>query len=196
MLLLIRNSVQPSFQFFNFDVGVTNTIGAPVFDSLDLANDAIDHYINAAESLTTNALAGTLSGINYDSAGYALVSFATTCNDQLTYSGTIPLSNSTDFSAQGSYKICVELVKAGFDSDYGASSIIIYDTASPSFSSAPLTNEAVDGTISVADQALDNGLVLIGGSGYDEVGYKIVDPATTGTLLSYTIRREQLVRQI
>ena len=67
-----------------------------------------DGYINIAERLLANDLAGSLNALAYTSVAYQLVTAATTCDGSFSY-GTMPKSNSADFGADGNYKICVKL---------------------------------------------------------------------------------------
>ena len=153
---------------------------APAFTSLALANNATDGYINAAEKLLTNALAGSLSGTNYNTATYKLVSSVTTCDFNLVY-GAMPIGTSGDFGADGNYKVCVKLTDtAGNSPDYGASNTIVLKTSMPGFSSLALANEAADTYINAADRLLANPLAgSVSGSNYNTAGYKLVTNATT-----------------
>ena len=153
---------------------------APAFNSIALANNATDGYINAAEKLLTNALAGSLSGTNYNTATYKLVSSVTSCDVNLVY-GAMPVGTSGDFGADGNYKVCVKLTDtAGNSPDYGASNTIVLKTSIPGFSSLALANEAVDTYINAADRLLANPLAdSLSGSNYNTAGYKLVTNATT-----------------
>lgn len=179
MILIVRNTSTSSFQFFNFDIAVTMTMGAPIFDSLALANLATDHYINASESAGTSALASTLSGVNYSGAGFKLVSFATACDGALTYGASIPAANSADFSGDGNYKICVELTQAGYSPAYGASALIIRDVTVPNISAVNLANDVADAVLNQTEIGLNSVLVAVTSTGGDVTEYKITDSATT-----------------
>ncbi|MGE0172668.1 MAG: LamG-like jellyroll fold domain-containing protein [Oligoflexales bacterium] len=180
MILILKNTVAGSYQFFNIDVKVDHTLGAPEFYSVDLAGDATDDYINIADHSQTNNLVGNLQGLSFSTAEYKLVTFATSCNGPLSYSSTVPTSNSSDFGSDGVYKVCVKLSAAGYDSVYGSSLMINFDSSVPTISSASLANEAVDGYINIADRSTTNALVgAITGSGYDVVEYKLTSSATT-----------------
>lgn len=156
----------------------------PTFTSVDLAGDATDTFINLAERSTTNPLITNLTGSGYDAAGYKLATLATTCDGALTY-GAIPNSDSVDFGADGSYKVCVKLSDTAGNAAYGASSTITLDATAPVFTSVALANEAVGGYINLAESSIANDLIgSLTGSGYDDDYYKLITAASTcdGTL--------------
>ncbi len=159
---------------------ITLDLTAPSFTSLALANDATDGYINVSENLTSNDLASTLVGSGYDTATYKLVSSGTTCNAALTY-GTMPTSDSTDFSADGTYKVCVALDdNAGNTTAYGSTSNFTLDLTAPSFTSIDLANDATDGYINITENAASNNLATnLQAAGYDTAAYKLITNATT-----------------
>lgn len=164
--------------------GETSTIivrdtAAPVFTSIDLSGVATDSYINLSESTDTNAVVTNLQGSDYDQARYAIISSATTCNASVNFStlGTTP-PVATDFSADGNYKVCVELSdNAGNTNAYGESSpIIVRDTEVPAFTSIDLSGVAVDGYINDLEKSDTNSVVTnLQGSGYDQARYAIID---------------------
>src|SRR5207244_3598842 len=122
---------------------ITLDTTAPSFTSLALANDAADGCVTTSEKALTKNLGGTLTGSGYDTAAYKLTTSATTCDNALTYSATMPKDNSTDFGSDGAYKICVKLTdNAGNTAAYGASGTITLDTTAPSFTSLALANDA------------------------------------------------------
>lgn len=155
----------------------------PSFTSVDLANDAIGGYINAAENATANDLVTNLSASGHDTASYKLVATATACDGALVYGAAIPKSNAADFGADGSYKVCVAVADdAGNPTDYGASGNFLLDTGVPNFTSIDLANDAVGGYINLAESANANDLLTnMVASNYDSVGYKLVTAATACT---------------
>src|SRR5205823_5795476 len=137
---------------------------------------------NAADRLLTNALVGPLTASGYATDAYKLVTAATTCNGSLTYgsAGVFPADNSTDFGADGTYKVCVKLTDTAGNVTYGASTSIVKDTVAPSFTSLARANEAADGFINSAERSLSNALVgTLAASGYSTAAYKLVTSATT-----------------
>ncbi|MBE7436959.1 MAG: hypothetical protein HS115_00790 [Spirochaetales bacterium] len=151
---------------------------APVFTSLALANDALDGYVNDAETANSSALGGTLTGSGYDTAEYKLVTQATACDGALSY-GSMPGSNSADFGADGNYKICVRLADLAGNITYGSSSSFALKKTSAAFTSLSLANDATDGYISNAESSSTS---VMGGTltatGYDTADYKLVTQAT------------------
>ncbi len=150
----------------------------PVFTSMTLVNDVADGYLNAADHLATNDLV-TLTASGYTGATYKVVTSATSCDALLTY-GVLPKSNSTDFAADGSYKVCAKLVDLAGNITYGASGAIVKDGTAPSFTSLALANDVVDAKINAAERALTAALAsTLVGAGYDTAAYKLVTAATT-----------------
>ena len=82
---------------------------APTFTSIDLINEAVDgvQLIDYIES--SNPIVGNIIGASYTKARYALVPDATTCNGNITYTSTVPTTNSSFFNDAGDYKVCVAI---------------------------------------------------------------------------------------
>jgi hypothetical protein len=158
---------------------VNNTI---TFTSIDLSGPASDGYINTTEHVSSTAIAANLVGANYDTAKYAVVTSATTCNASVIYGSAVPAANSADISADGtSYKVCVELSDAaGNPKAYGASSSFVYDNTAPSFTSLPLANAASDGYINSTEHALTTDVAgPLSSSGQSNIQYALVTSSTT-----------------
>ena len=158
---------------------VNNTI---TFTSIDLSGPATDGYINTTEHAASTAIAANLVGTNYDTAKYAVVTAATTCNALVTYGASVPGANSSDISADGtSYKVCVELSDtAGNPKAFGASLSFVYDNTAPSFTSFVLANAASDGYINNAEHALMTDVAgPLSSSGQSSIQYVLVTSSTT-----------------
>lgn len=155
----------------------TSTIG---FTAAALANEAVGGYINAAEHLLTSNLVSAATGSNFDTAGYILVSSGTTCNVSLTY-GAIPKNDSTVFSGDGAFKVCVKLTdNAGNTPAYGNSSTINYKGSSPSFSGLALANDAADFYVNAAEKTANAAIVSAAtGANFDTAGYVVATVPTT-----------------
>ncbi|MGE0173993.1 MAG: Ig-like domain repeat protein [Oligoflexales bacterium] len=125
----------------------------PQFTSIDLINDAENGYVNLTERSSALKMVGNLSASTFDVAAYQLVAFGATCSAQSSYSTTIPTANTVDFAADGDYKVCVRLSKAGRANVYGESSKITKDIVAPTFTSLPLKNDAIGGFINAAEVA-------------------------------------------
>ena len=140
----------------------TSSVSAPTFESIPLANDAADGYITLAETSATSPLSGDLVATGYTLAEYKITGVNSTCDETLTYGAAIPLSNSTDFTADGTYKICVRLTgPAGTSPTYGSSTGFLLDRSVPGFVGAtpfttpagPNTNITPSVTFSVSEAA-------------------------------------------
>ena len=152
----------------------------PSFGSIDLINEAADTYLSSADAALTNDIVGNLVGTDYNTAEYALVGSATTCDGALTYGATIPTNDSGDFGADGDYKVCVKLSDGVSADAFGASATFTLDQAPPVFTSIDLVNEAASTYINLADSALANDLVgNLVASDYTQVQYKLTYDATT-----------------
>ena len=111
----------------------------PFFTSIARAGDAQDGYINLAESLLSKALAAQPSGLNFDQSTFALVSSSTSCDSVAVSYGTIPTSTSSNFTTDGSYKVCVKLTdNANNTPAYGNTDSIQLKRNSPIFTSVAL----------------------------------------------------------
>ena len=160
---------------------------APSFASVALANDATDGYVNSTESGNTSAVVSAASATGHDTLSYKVATSGTTCDGNLTYATTLPQSNSSDFNAQTTFKVCVEASDfAGNPSSYGNSSNIIFDTVAPSFTSLALANEALDGYINATEHALSSNLTgTLTALGYSTHAYKLALTSATCSALTH-----------
>ncbi len=160
------------------------------FVSIDRSGPAIDGYISASEHTASTAIVSNLVGANYDSARYAVVVAATSCDSSVAYSAGVPAANSVDIAIDGSsYKVCVELSDvAGNPKAYGGSATFIYDATSPIFTSFPLAFDAADGYINNSEHGLTSDLAgPLSVSGQSSVMYALVtNTSTCGFPLTWT----------
>jgi len=160
------------------------------FTSIDRSGPASDGYINASEHTVSTAIASNLVGTNYDSAKYAIVIAATTCDAALTYNSSIPGADSVDIATDGAtYKVCVELSDvAGNPKAYGASATFLFDATAPIFTSFPLAFDAADGYINNSERGLTSDVAgSLSVSGQSSVMYALVtNTSTCGFPLTWT----------
>jgi len=109
---------------------VIDTI-APSFTSIALANDAADNWINLNQSTDNDDLADTLVASGYSGANYLLIPDTTTCNGSAGSFGAMPMSNDSNFGAEVAYRVCVELLDAAGNTDYGESDAFTLDVTMP-----------------------------------------------------------------
>ena len=105
---------------------------APTFVTLELTGDAADQALTGGErNNTTDLINLTASG--QDSIGYALVASGATCDGNLVYDNTVPKSNSTAITTDGTYKVCVKLADNAGNLQYGETNAITYvaDSTAP-----------------------------------------------------------------
>lgn len=106
---------------------------APVFTSLNLANEGVGGYINASETSSTNPLF-TLTASGQSSALYTNIlddNPAITCNGAQTYgNGAIPLINTMP-AIDETYAVCVKLTDSAGNVTYGKSQQVVRDATVP-----------------------------------------------------------------
>jgi hypothetical protein len=157
---------------------ITVDSSGPVFTSLSLSGAATDGYVTASENALATDLAGSLTGSGYTTDAYKLVRSSTTCAFPLSF-GTMPKANSTDFSGDGEYKVCVRLVDAAGNMTFGASGTFILDSIAPSFTSLDLANLALDGYLNASDRTGTSGITgTLTASGHSTVSYRSVTSTT------------------
>ncbi|NBQ53019.1 MAG: hypothetical protein EBU49_05500 [Proteobacteria bacterium] len=145
----------------------------PAFTSLGLANAASNGYVTLLETAGSTDLAGSLLASGYVTVDYKLVSASTTCGSPLVF-GVLPKSDSSDFSGDGSYKVCARLVDSAGNMSFGSTGSFILDTAAPSFTSLALANTALDGYLNSSDRSAGTGITgTLTASGQDTATYKI-----------------------
>ena len=157
---------------------VTRDTSAPSVTSFNLANEAVNGYINDSEKALNNALV-SLSGENYDSDDFAIVASATTCNESVTYNfASIPLIS--EVGSEGSYKVCVKLSDlAGNTPAYSGSDSFEKDITAPfSFTEMLAANEAAGG-INDSEKLAANLIYSITASGYTVDDFTAAVASTT-----------------
>lgn len=158
---------------------------APVFTSFPLAFDATDGYINNSEHGLTSDVAGSLSVSGQSSVMYALVTNTSTCGFPLTWTSSIPKSNDALFSAQGGYKVCVQLSDTAGNTTYGSSPDVTFDSVAPSFTSISLANAAADTYLNAAESSGATAVVgSLVSSGESTILYKVAPAASNCASLS------------
>lgn len=152
------------------------------FASIDRVGPAADGYINSAERLVAEALVGNLVGAHFDTAQYALVTSATTCDANVTYAALVPMSDSPDLATDGeSYKVCVELSDhVGNPKAYGSSATLTLDLTAPTFSSVSFTGVLLDHYLNAEEHSLSSDILgAVSGSGYSLEQFSVVSSTTT-----------------
>lgn len=159
---------------------ITVDTQGPTLTSVDLAIEIQDGFLNQVDATLTTAV-GSVTGNDYDNVGYALISDGSTCDDSVTFSGTVPFLNDGTFTDGLSFDLCVELTDlAGNPAAYGVSAnAITVDTTSPSFTNFALTSELGDGYLNAIENASSNVVGTLTASGYDMGEYAIVSSAAT-----------------
>ena len=153
---------------------------APAFNSIALANEISDTYLNSADSSATNPLFDTLDADGEDLAEYKVVLNATSCTSGLTYSTTMPTGTSIAGLGDGLYKLCVKVSDAGPNpAAYGASPSFTIDKTAPSGISPSGVNAGVDNKISDAEKNQTNTMFNITASEPGTVMF--TNPLSTGT---------------
>ena len=150
-LLLVDRADNESSYDFSFTLDET----PPSFDGLVLAGDAADGLIGKSELLNTSDLA--LKAVVSDASGiasnsYALILDGVTCGTGVSFSESMPKSNSSVFSVEGDYRICARIEDNAGNVSYGESEVITYDADAPVITSFDPANEALDGYINVAEK--------------------------------------------
>lgn len=143
---------------------ITYDGSAPVFTSINLANEAVDGIQLVDYLETSNVLVDSLIASGHDTVLYALVDDAVTCNADVSYSTVIPRANSKYFTTDGDYKVCVALSDDVNPVAYGQSATISFSRDQVI---AQLTN--LPNKVS-ADLALN---ITVGGTDVDAYQYKV-----------------------
>lgn len=152
----------------------------PTFTSIDFQNGAADGYVNIADHASSAAVGGALVAAGHATAAYALVTNATACTPSVVY-GSMPLLNSTVFSGDGLYKICVKLSDtAGNNAYFASAGTVALDLTAPSFIGVALAGDALDTYLNATERGDATAIVAAAtGAGFDSVGYAVVSAATT-----------------
>ena len=148
----------------------------PTFSSLSLTTEAADGYINIADSGLATDVTNAVSGSNFTGSEYKIIADGTLCDGNTGYSTAIPDYNDPGFVDGSTYRICVKLDDGGANPDaYGTSNAFVIDKTAPSFSNLPLSSEASDGYLSIADAGLTTATSSgATGAGFDTAEYKII----------------------
>lgn len=151
-----------------------------------LANAAENGYVNASARSSGTQLAMVTEGsISTDmvagSKRYKVIASTTTCDNAAVGSSTqttIPTPSSTDFSGEGSYKICMMAQDTAGNVGYVSSANIVLDTVLPTLGTLSLANSAVGGYINDSEKAHTTALVSYSGGDGTNAVYQVTTTAT------------------
>jgi hypothetical protein len=151
-----------------------------------LANAAENGYVNASARSSGTQLAMVTEGsISTDmvagSKRYKVIASATTCDNAAVGTSTqttIPTPSSTDFSGEGSYKICMMAQDTAGNVGYVSSANIVLDTVLPTLGTLSLANSAVGGYINDSEKAHTTALVSYSGGDGTNAVYQVTTTAT------------------
>ncbi len=147
--------------------GIVYDTTAPIFTSLDGANEASDGYVNASETSSAYAIAA-LSASGYTTADYTAIlsdNPAITCDVSKIYSNSsIPAIN-TMTASDDVYAVCVKLTDGAGNISYGKSQQFTRDTLVPT----AVTSGEPTGTSSVTTLNVD----VLSTNGVTRYKYKV-----------------------
>lgn len=151
------------------------SLSGPVLNSLTLANQAADGYINAAEA------AQSLPMAVLDASNFASVSFTAILPDnnlicdwnQKYVNNAIPPIHAIP-PADGAYAVCVRLKDADGYTVYGKSEVVIRDVTPPLFVSLLGIQGAADGMINGDEASSTANLFALNASGYNNLAYTAI----------------------
>ncbi|WP_408096395.1 putative Ig domain-containing protein [Peredibacter sp. HCB2-198] len=151
------------------------------YNAIELINDATDSIISSADQATPKPVVTNTIANEFNSTEYAIIPLGGTCDNSLTFSTTVPLSNDPAFSVTGNYQVCVRLTDTSNVVSFDRSPIIKFDGTAPG---APTFNlaGALSDTILKRHEYLDDGSSIvsgIGGTGFDKSSFAIIP--STGT---------------
>jgi hypothetical protein len=154
-----------------------------------LANAAQNGYVNASARSSGTQLAMVIEGsISADmvsgSKRYKVIASTTTCDNAAVGSSTqttIPTPSSTDFSGEGSYKICMMAQDTAGNVGYVSSANIVLDTVLPTLGTLSLANSAIGGYIIDSEKAHTTALVSYSGGDGTNAVYQVTTTATDAT---------------
>ena len=131
----------------------TSDFLVPSISAVSLAAVVSDGYLNVADQIAASALTSSATASNHDTISYAVVTSSTTCNASLTYSASVPKTDSVSFTSDGSWKVCAKASdNAGNPDAFAGSGIFTRDVVRPSSSvttSGTLTPDSTLGTTTV-----------------------------------------------
>ncbi len=163
---------------------VVRDIVAPVFTSLNGANEAADGFINDGEKASILAAWALLSS-GASTTDYTLPLDDTTplsCNGTQTYNqSSIPHVDA--MNADKPWAICVRIRDAAGNTTYGKSQQIVRDIVAPMFTSLGLSGAGSDGYINDSEKALATALWALTASGQSETAYTLPLSDTSNSLV-------------
>ena len=143
-----------------------------VFNSINLAGDAVDGAVSLSEHNAANDLVSNLDANKAFIAEYALVTDSTACSGPLAYASAIPKSNDARFVASGNYRVCVRVRDEALNPfSYGQSSVIAFTAAAPTFFSLAKTGVGSDGYVSDSEKASSAVLWTLNQTGATLIAY-------------------------
>jgi len=157
---------------------IVDTVSAS-FNSVALANIAVDSYLSVADRLSGLALVGDASSSVSDANYYSVVTSAATCNATATFggAGVKPAGNSASITSDGGWKVCVKVTdNAGNTPAYGSSASFTVDTSLPSStfsSSGTLSTSSTSGSATILEGAVSDSSPS---SGVSSVSVSLQDP--------------------
>ena len=132
----------------------------PSITNVDAAGDiASSPYLNATSRLSTNPLISNVTGSGQTLVEYTVTTNTTACSAATGYSASIPMSDDSRITTDGSYKVCVKFTDdAGNTPAYDDSVTFTVDTAAPSANSIAIDANADydnDGTVNLTLASTD-----------------------------------------
>jgi hypothetical protein len=141
---------------------------APSVSAVTLAGSLIDGYLNVADQTAASALLASVTATNHDSLAYAVVAAATTCNSSLTYASSAPKTDSVSFTADGSWKVCVQASdSAGNPPAYSTSASFARDVVRPT--STVSTSGSINASTTAGNTTVMTGTASDSSSGLSSV---------------------------
>jgi hypothetical protein len=161
---------------------ITLDTADPNFNSIPLANEASDGYINNDEKLSASALLGAIDAVDNVTEKYKAVSSTTTCNDALTYGadGVIPPVTDIGSLSDGTYKVCIEIADIAGNIIYAESDPITLDASPATITAAPaLAGDASGSYINLGETSNATDLVTDAtATDHDTIVYTVTTAAT------------------
>ena len=115
---------------------ITLDTSAPTATMAFINAAATDGVISSSEHASNTAAMGAAPSGSADlaTATYKLIPSSTTCGSALSFAGGIPGADSSDFTSDGTYIICMRLIDNAGNVGYSSSSNLTLDTGSPTLS--------------------------------------------------------------
>jgi hypothetical protein len=128
----------------------TTDYGAPSISAVALAAVVSDGYLTAADSTAATDTVASVTASGQDAISYAVATSSTTCDASLVYASSIPKTNNSGFTAEGSWKVCVKATDTAANAPaYSASVAFTRDTVLPTSTvstTGTITQATVAGT--------------------------------------------------